>query len=316
MAIIGFPQLVDAEINLDDKFIRTYKRVYQLFATLDFDEDDVVNGLDIRVFNAHPKNPFAVVTGIQVKLKEPTICTYDPFGNPGNAEPANIPANGTKCYVWIATINYGPWNPLTHTDDGDPFSQPVQIFYDPQTFQEAADKDKDGNPVVNAAFDSFDPAPQRDKTRPIIRAVHNEPTFSMSLAASLADCVNSDQILDVDGAVIYEARTLKIACPRGNPQFSQEKNITYYQVEYQFAINHNTWDIATLNQGYRELDDSGNRRPILVNGQTATTPVMLDESGVALLPPVDKDNVNYVSFRVYDEVSFADNFPFLVGKLT
>lgn len=316
MGLIGLPQYLDDDAAIDEKFFRTSKRTFRLWATDDMNAMQVRAALPISLYSAHPSDSGAKLKGIGVSLDPPGKVQYDAAKNPGGA--VTPPDNGTWVLQWKATLDYGPVNPQEVSEDGDPTNQPIQVFYEGQTFQDPADEDKDGNPVVNSAYDYFDPPIMRDKTRVIVRAIRNELSFSGSLAASLADCVNSDQILDAGGGVVFDVRTLKTSFPRGVPKWSQFLGANYYEVEYIFTVNHDTWDFRTLNQGYRELDPSAStkRRQILVEGQPATSPVLLDSSGHALLPPVDHTNVNYVKSRVYKEISFASSFGFPVGTFT
>jgi hypothetical protein len=234
---------------------------------------------------------------------------YDSANNPGGA--VSPPAERTECFVWLATVNWGVWDPLTHTSTGDPIDQPTRVFFEAQTFEEICDVDKDGNPICNSAFSPFDPPVTRDRTRPVIRVVRNEATFSDSTILAYADKVNSDVV-----ETVYPARTLKCSAPTAEKKFAQFTGNEYYEVTYVLHYNEKTWDKSILDAGYEELDpaDDTKRRKILDDsGQPLSSPAMLDGSGHKLPAPIDHTDVNYMTFKVYEEIDFASSFGFATG---
>lgn len=308
VGIIGTPQLLDAESDMDESFVRSYQRTYQVFASTDVDENYVRSNLGIAIGFPHPTDPGSLCKGISVRLSPANKVKYDSINNP--AEAADPPPNGSLCYKWEATVTWGVWDPGTHTATGNPVDQPTRVFFESQTFEEICDKDVDGVPIMNSAYTRFDPPVTRDKTRPVLRVVRNEATFSDSTILAYADKVNSDVV----GA--YPVRTLKCSAPTAEKKFSQDTGNQYYEVTYLLSYNEATWDKEVLDAGYEELDpsDPTKRRKVLDgSGQPISTPALLDGEGHPLPPPIDEDNAVYLTFRVYEEIDFASSFDFATG---
>jgi hypothetical protein len=307
VGMIGTAQLIDDTADIDDQYVRTYRRSYLAFSTTDKDAAYVRNNIGIGIGATHPSDSQALCKRITVKLAAKNMGFYDSFTNIAMA--VTPPANGTECYVWQADVEWGLWNPQTHTATGDPADTPLQVFFESQTFEEISDVDINGNPVVNSAYSYFDPPVTRDRTRPNIRVVRMEDSFSDSTILGYADKVNSDVVGD------YPVRTLKCAAPTAETLYSQFTGAKYYKVTYLLAYNPDTWDKVLLDQGLEELDpsDATKRRKIFVENQPASSPQLLDGSGHYLAPPVTSSNVNYLTYQVYDTLNYASAFGFPSG---
>jgi hypothetical protein len=275
---------------------------------VDYDEVHVRNNLGIAIFNTHPSDSGMVVTRVSVKMDPNQKVVYDSADNPGGA--VSPPSAGTWVFQWLAEITYGPWDPLRHSNDGDPASQPIRVYFEGQTFQEDVDFTVSGNPVCNSASDPYDPTIKRDRTRPILRVIRNEASFTASTILGYADKVNSDVVGP------YAERTLKCSCPIGEPKFSQFTGDTYYEVTYIIHFNPDTWDPEVPDVGLWQLDpsDATKRLPILSEeGLPVTTPQYLDGSGHALAPPVDHTDISTITFEIYEAINFASSFAFPSG---
>lgn len=283
MGIIGTAQLLEAECDIDDQYARSGTRTYEVFATIDVDEVYIRNNLGIYIFNTHPSDVRMVVKKTSVKLKAPNQGVYDNAQNTGGA--GTLPAPNTPCYVWLATVTYGPWNPIEHTDTGEPTDQPLRVRMVPVNTPQIVYEDVDGNPIVNSAGDYYDPPIERDYPRWTLTIVRNETSPSPATIGVYANRTNES---DWNG---FPAKTVKLS-PMTIPEakFSQFSGAAYWEMEYTFEINFDTWTKVVLNQGYRQLAADGTLEPILVAGTPASTPVMLDENGHAILTPGYEDS--------------------------
>lgn len=285
--------------GIDDQYRKTSTRVYQVQATPDTDEFGVIASLGIAIFSLHPSYTRAICTAIDAELASDTLAFFSDPTNPAN------PDNGAAVLVWNLTVRYGPWNPLEHTDTGDPVDQPPEVSIEGVTFEKAVDMDINGVPVLNSAGDYFDPPVTKDEARVVIRITKNFASFTGADVLAYSNKTNGDVFYG------YPIHSLKVAPPRAQQLFSQFTGSTYTRVEFQLEFNPDGWKKKVINLGLRQLGSVGGSEalvPILFGGVPATAPALLDEDGHALAPPVTKDNVLVLEFDIYEELDFTSTF--------
>jgi hypothetical protein len=291
---------------IDDHFYRTGTRTFRVWATTDYDEVHVGTNLGIGIYNTHPSDSGMKVVNIAVGLDCPNIVYYDSRANPGGA--GSPPANGTQCYQWRATVTYGPWNPIEHTNDGDPTAQQIEIKMNGVNYEQIVDLDVYGNPVVNTAGDYFDPPVTRDQTRCVLEVTRNEVGFSPATIYTYANKVN---LATWNG---FAARTVKIAPPSVVPMWSQFSSEVYSRVTYTFEYDPDGWDKTVLNQGNRYLSygggGCGGGGAVRYNarddkGDLVTSPVLLDSLGRKLTQPINESNVVVLTYQIYETLDFS-----------
>jgi hypothetical protein len=302
MGLYTAPQLEDDESTIDDQYVRTYTRTYRVYADLASDSWYVRNNLGIAIADSHPNDTRALCKAIKVKLATKTAVAFQDVTNPTNTH------NGSLAFSWLATVEYGLWNPLDHSADGDPVNQPLRYRLEgvntPEPVWETiADEDGVKHPVVNSAGDYFDPPVETDVLRLTLRVQRNEAGPSIATILELANKVND---AEWNG---FPARTVKldpIVLPER--EYSQVTGAIYYPMEYTFQIRFDTWDKIVLDQGKRRLVESSGTTTlenILVDGIPTTSDVLLDGSGQALPRPVDPAAVVYKSFEIYQKTDFG-----------
>lgn len=196
---------------------------------------------------------------------------------------------------WFITADYGPFDPTNQPEN--PLDEPPEVDGEGAQFEEIADQDRDGNPIVNSAGDPFDPPLTKDDSRPVVRVVRNEPTFSLALAYQYRDKVNGQAWL---GA---EPRTVKAAPVKFRRLFHPTCGF-YFQVAYEFAFNPKGWTRRPLDAGLRQKVD-GAFEPIKDKGEPVSAPVPLDGAGQALAADAEPQ---YLEFEVYEEIDFSSAF--------
>jgi hypothetical protein len=304
MALIGTPQLLTTEGGVDEFFRTSYTRSFYVYATTDEDIPFILINLGFGIYSAHPDDATARCTSI--KVSNPRKGFYDSVANPGGA--GSPPANGTACYQWDVVSEYGPWNPIEHTEDGDPAAQPVEIKMNGVNYEQIVDIDIYGNPIVNTAGDYFDPPVTRDQTRCVLEVTRNETGFSPSTIFAYANRVNS---AIWNGFPPY---TVKIAPPQVVPMWSQFTSEIYSRISYTFEYDAAGWDKTLLNQGTRYLKYGGgygggagtyrfNARDD--KGELVTTPVLLDSLGRLLAQPINASNVVVLTYPIYQRLNFS-----------
>jgi hypothetical protein len=302
MGLLTLPQLEDDESTIDDQYVRTYTRTYRVYADTGSDSHYVRNNLGISIALSHPDDLQALCKGIKVRLATKTAVTFYDVNDPTNVN------NGTLAFSWLATVEYGLWNPLEHSSDGDPINQPMRFRLEgvntPEPIWETIPDDAGATkPICNSAGDYFDPPVEGDVLRLTMRVQRNERLPAIATLLKLANNVNRDVW---NG---FPARTVKID-PIVLPEreYSQVSDSIYYPMEYTFQIRFDTWDKVLLDQGKRRLVTSGGTttlQNILIDGIPTTSDVLLNGSGAALPSPIVPANVVYMAFEIYQKTDFT-----------
>ena len=267
MALKSIAEAPGDSASLDEYFITSSTRIFQAYTDPTDTAVSVITSCGHGIKEAHPSMASLYVTKISPKRLRPQ-CTY--------------PGDGTLASLWEITLEYGPWNPLTHWPSGNPLNKPVFPRFEVVPVEIAAFEDVDGEPIVNSAGDPYDPPLMRYKNRLKIIVERNESisTFSLSTILALSNTVN---VATWNGFPAKTVHLLPIKMPE--LAYAQSVNLFYFPITYEFEVDYDTWVKQVLNAGFRQLDSSGNLTPILINGLPATTPVPLDESGHAILHP-------------------------------
>jgi hypothetical protein len=258
------------------------------------------------------------VTGLTIPLRGAayyvTATERDPGSFVQSIEPAfeSFAAEAGGC-SWLVAVTYGQYQMNTWTED--PIGWPLRIQFGGTQQSKIAYVDKDGKAVMNSADDYYDPPPEVDDSRSVLIVSRNEGIhdFDFLKTEYYRDCVN-DALWNG-----FAARQLKLGLiTTGEPQSKQVGGsiVWYYQVNYPFSVNRDTWDSKLLDQGFTRLD--GDSPPVYdpvsgleilhrveirdKHGQRPSAPVFLDGDGNELpttSPVVVKD------FRIYAERDFS-----------
>ena len=185
-------------------------------------------------------------------------------------------------WVFIVTATYATLTPggtPTEDSDQDPTSVPIVIEWGEELitgpmefgygFYDGEDR-QDKFPVVNSAWDKFDPPPLRDVTYRVLTVTKNQSAFNVSAIDAYKNHVNDRPFYGFDEElVLFTSATAQ----------SQYTGTTFYwQVRYQFKIRPDQWITSLLDNGVygynasnekvRLQDDSGNDvvEPIPLDG--------------------------------------------------
>lgn len=183
-----------------------------------------------------------------------------------------VPVSEDGCQ-WHVTVNYVPIDPQSLIP---PTERDVKVSWDSEESERIADFDVDGNPVVNAAGDPFDPPVMVDQSRRILTIERNEADFDDQWVDQFVDKVNANTFY---GRAAGEVLCKKITA---STQFDSEDG-AYWSVRYEFHVNPDGWKSRPLNAGMRQLV-SGVLAPILDKGVPVSQPVPLDSLGAAQAP--------------------------------
>ena len=275
MAVTYVGELSEGRRAQNSKGIRTYTRVFRLTTSSQTDDAYTVgsNGSLPVIGNTHPSDGNAYCTDLDVQC-----------------------VRGWR--IWDVTATYSTERVLSST----PTSDPTYITWDTEQFQKPATQDKDGKGVVNSAGDPFIPAAQMDDSRRIVtvqKNLANVPTWILSYQ----DAVNSDAFtIDGRSIAIGEAKMQRVSV--GPPEI--RNGTTFRQVTFVIALRRDGWAYKILDQGFNEKDpaDATKRKPIYINGQLPSSPVLLDGTGKAKTDPKTA-NATYLTYNVYKTADFS-----------
>jgi hypothetical protein len=276
----------------DDLYRRNYSRVYRVRQdNLTDDEHTLQAFMATQGFvpnSPHPSDPGSRV----VLITGQTVASYRD--------------GEVKGLLWDVTVSYGPWNPLEHTADGDPTHQPVRFEIEQITVEVPLYAALDGNPIVNAAGDPFDPPLTDEVTEFLVTCYRNEETIDIF---SLLSLTGKGQVNAApwNGFPAKTVKVLPVKIPQA--QWSQEGQKLYYPMVYQFHVRLEGWTRKVINQGMNELYTSGGttkRRPIVdAYGAKVSDPALLDADGHALPYPVDSDSIVVLEFEIKEAIDFG-----------
>ena len=186
-------------------------------------------------------------------------------------------------------------------DPTDPESDEILTSFTSEIYQEAVDKDLNGDGIVNSAGDPFDPTATRDVADLIARIQSNHESIPPTIL-SYQNAINSAAItiggLAV-GAGVAKHQRMDVS--------SRQKrgNTTFYALTQEIHLRKIGWKLEPLDQGLREIL-LGKKRHILNESdlEEVTKPVPLNGSGVAITTATPGD-ITFLEFDLYDELDFT-----------
>lgn len=207
---------------------------------------------------------------------------------------------------WQISAEYSS-EPLTDKEKQDqeidnPLQRPAQIEWDTIEALEAIYKDKNGNALLNSAGDYFSKPVEVPRSRwgiNITKNVASVPDWVLSLDAP----INASAV--TIGGKVFPEKTLKLRRARIGP-LQIEGDYEFYVFSMLLEFNRKKWKFQALDQGLR-FKDGSNQKVILVDGQPATSDVLLNGSGAVLANPSPTSAV-FLDFEIEDEFDF-NNFP-------
>jgi hypothetical protein len=267
MSLKSISQAPGRSLSAGQDFVRTSSRRYRALFDAGDDEFYVYLNCGYAINTPHPTDPAQLVTGIEIDQVKPQTSN---------------PSDNTAAGLWDISLNYGPWNPLEFSFDGNPLNLPTRFHFEFLVTEVPAFADVDGNPIVNAAGDPYDPPLMRKVTRCTLFVNRNESAASVNFN-TLQALSNTLNLYVFNGFPVATVCLNPIKLPE--VAFSQVTDQFYFPMQYVFDVNYDTWIAQVVNAGFRCLDALGNLIPILIKGQQATTPVPLTVEGAPILAP-------------------------------
>ena len=291
MAVTSVTRLPDRAGGIDQLWRRTYALSWRVECS-SRDDGPVVIRLSGRLPN--------VGTPYRVSDAEydngAFLMTYDYTMEHGGANP--------DIAVWIVKGNYGPYDGSVFGTD--PTTWPIRVSYASKSFEKAVETDQHGEPIRNSAGDRYETPVTIDDSRDIITVRRNElvRTFDRTIPSRFRDTVNASPW---NG---YDTHTVKCTgITTSDEQYDSNNQVYYYEVTYVFEVikldpdqSPQGWAKYLLDQGYQSVDGSGKKGPILLKGEPASDPQLLDGSGAVL---ASGGSPVYDTWDVYPEADFS-----------
>ena len=273
MAVTYIGPMPDGEEGTNELGVRRYTRQFSLKTSSELDGPYAVGSHPSlpKVGSLHYEDPGAWCRSLRVAR-----------------------ATAKDKFNWIVTASYDSSFELTE----NPLSQPAQISWDGENFEEVAVFDRDGKAVLNSAGDPFENL-FRERTRRVVSVVKNVAAVPDWILNS-EDAVNSALFL-LDGFSIPVGKA-KLAAPRLGP-WQSRNNTRYREMTMVIKLNKDGWAAQPLDAGFRYK--SGTDRKIITNtdGTLPTSPVCLNGSGAVLANP-SPVNAVFGSFNLYPAYDF------------
>lgn len=273
----------------DTQFLKRYK----VRVDSDLDEGQAIYA-DMRC----PKIGDYYTQGAAVNFASRVVqVQIDPIGG-AYANPSN-PADHSGDWAFSVEVTYSRKGETVE----NPLLRPAKLYYDMEQYDAPLDRDLDNKPVLNSAYQPFDPPVLKEDNRLIIRIEKNLPNFNPAAAVAFENAVNSTTFLG------FAANTLRITKITGSPV--EDANFgTYYATatEIQFRpFEHAGFpphQANILDMGRYEIDTSAPelRVPILdKDGSPVVDSEPLNGFGKKLQSGQDPF---YLKFRRYPSLDF------------
>jgi len=229
----------------------------------------------------------------------------DAHPNNANALAKNIRAVDTDNRMFFKVrVDYA--TPTSTTTNPDPTDDDPTVEWGSRQIMRVIMRDRDDNPIVNSAFDWFDPPLEEPYYIQTLRITRNETSYDPDTAAGYWNKVNKFACSIAGRWCAYNSALLTTYAATRTSRDGTDYWAVTYELEFDDADFH---DRVVLDQGYRHWPSgtvgSGARVPIL-DGESATTePMRLDGAGKALAAGTALASSHYRTFVTKDEVAFG-----------
>lgn len=305
MAILSGLLLENASQEEDEDWESQGSRTYRVAFDVIDDEYYVKNNVGFVINQLHPTAFGQVIKNIKADYIETGVYPDD---------------DATPCSWWSISLDFGGWNPISHTADGDPTLIPVQVSFDTEVYQKACDVaivgyNADGSPqlgpVVNSANCPFDPPITVDQLRLIMNFTERVTLGGLS-PFTLFQYSNYLNSTTWNGFPKFTVRVFPPAVPE--PEWSQLLQENFWTLTYRFVYNPDSWIENPIDRGFASKDPSTGE-PVQIrglDGSPVSDPVLLDGSGNVLLNPTP-DNIHIFAFQTYFSTDFNSVYPKFSG---
>lgn len=183
----------------------------------------------------------------------PTVGSFWKFGNdvdpwafclPTMDATPELKSEPSRFWKVVQTFSTLPMTRCQDTSIEDPLLEPPRISGSFSRYTKEVFKDKDDEEIFSSSFERLYGL-ERDYNRPSVQISMNYVSVSLPLIASMINTVNDDTLWGL------EARKVKLADVSWTRQLYSSCYF-FYTINYEFEINHDTWDISdAVDTGYK-----------------------------------------------------------------
>ena len=248
--------------------------------------DIMLAGVLPTLFQSHPDNPILTVRDIE--LSQDIADT-----------------------VWTAVISYSS-EPFDKEDEEEedvdnPTDRAARVRWTTTQFTKPIYKDINGDPIVNSATDYFDPPVEIDASRFSI-VIEKNLSAVPSWVLNYANTINESPF-NIQGLTIpaKTAKLSELAISELQREQTAGGTVDFYSLTFRLELataDEGDWTLRVLDQGLHQFDRAENKTPILIDGEPAKQPVLLDGNGLAITDPEPTDAV-FLEFDGYVEKDFS-----------
>lgn len=293
MAVLWFEETDEEEVNIGQTK-RTYTRFFKAATSHPRDGRNalILARPDLAPFQPHYEDPGALV---------------DTF----NANRTNLGAQG----LWKVTVDYS--TDLQESSEENPLARGAEIEFDSADRKRIRLLDANGKPVINAAGDLLDdPPPEIEESDLIISVKKNMPTRLPAWVLVYRNAVNSD-VVRVKG-LAFPVGTLKLKRLRVGKEDVENKT-AFVPLSFELHHRDDGWTEKIPNRGFYErvpkkqiaqastgasITTEWKRKQILINGEPAKEPQMLDRNGRLIERPT-LENIVLLDFDFNRKLPFS-----------
>lgn len=207
------------------------------------------------------------------------------------AERANSENLQGDPFCYLVIVDYDSRTQPEDRGEDNPLDRPTEIETDFISYQKPLLYDKDGVAVMNSAGDLFDPCPQIEDSRFIIRFARFEADRNLARSLAYRNAVNTD-VITIDSETFQPGEGM---CMYIKQRFHYENTHETWFTMYEFQFKNNGkvmsggvltdyqgWDIVVQDVGFNIIF---NGKRLLINdndGKSVSVPVRLNGFGLAL----------------------------------
>ena len=272
MTVTYLGPLPDGETATADLGVRRYTRQFGLHASANEGPFVVGSNANLPVIGSlHYDDPSARCRSLQLSR-----------------------ASGKDKCNWIATANYD----TQVAYEINPLSDPADIQWSGDNFEEAAVFDRFGYACLNSAGDPLQDL-FRERSRRVVTIIKNVASVPDWIITA-EDAVNSSEFV-IDGFAVPAGKA-KLSAPQLG-RWETRNNVRFRQMTMTIKLNKDGWISQPLDAGYRYR--SGNSRLLITNsdGTVPTNPVPLNGGGQVLDNPTPSTAV-FRNFDLYPQLNF------------
>lgn len=248
--------------------------------------DIMLAGVLPTLYQSHPDNPILTVRDIE--LSQDIADT-----------------------VWTAYVTYSS-EPFDKEDEEEedvdnPTDRAARIRWTTTQFTKPIYRDINGEPIVNSATDYFDPPIEIDASRWSIVVEKNVlaiPTWVLDYRNVINNGAFTVQGLTIPAKT---AKMSELSISELQREQTAGGTVDFYTLTFRVELataDEGDWTLRVLDQGLHQFDRADNKTPILIDGEPAKQPVLLDGNGLAITDPEPTDAV-FLEFDGYVEKDFS-----------